>query len=299
VICSHLLGKLLADMASMREESFATAGLQHADDSSKMDEAMGALDVGSSSSSFGVKAAAAKSMAPMGASGEGETLTASSGTIPDIAITPIKSNTSDAAADPDPDDVVGADPEDDDDGGVLHRLCPTYAQDVNSPLRHVRTRIYFTSESHIHSLVNVLRFCHLWGDEVLNEEDGAGGLISDAGQRALQAATELDYMTHLVLRMFENKRLPLDDPGRFRVEVLFSPGAAYDPLAGGGTGRDHVLPVAPRAVMHAGSDGEMSFVSVAFSVSVSVSLSWGGGGGGVTFCAFSVSFFPLGLLFCW
>lgn len=41
------------------------------------------------------------------------------------------------------------------------RLCPTYASDINSPLRHVRTRIYFTSESHIHSLVNVLRFCHL------------------------------------------------------------------------------------------------------------------------------------------
>jgi hypothetical protein len=38
-----------------------------------------------------------------------------------------------------------------------HRLCPTYASDINSPLRHVRTRVYFTSESHIHSLVNVLR----------------------------------------------------------------------------------------------------------------------------------------------
>ena len=44
---------------------------------------------------------------------------------------------------------------------TLHRLCPTYAQDINSPLRHVRTRIYFTSESHMHSLINVLRYCHL------------------------------------------------------------------------------------------------------------------------------------------
>ena len=41
------------------------------------------------------------------------------------------------------------------------RLCPTYATDINSPLRHVRTRIYFTSESHVHSLLNVLRFCQL------------------------------------------------------------------------------------------------------------------------------------------
>lgn len=55
----------------------------------------------------------------------------------------------------------------DGDDQVLHRLCPAYAQDVNSPLRHVRTRIYYTSESHMHSLLNVLRFCHLGG--------GAGG----------------------------------------------------------------------------------------------------------------------------
>ena len=44
---------------------------------------------------------------------------------------------------------------------MVHRLCPEYAPHINSPLRHVRTRIYFTSESHIHSLINVLRFCHL------------------------------------------------------------------------------------------------------------------------------------------
>jgi hypothetical protein len=76
---------------------------------------------------------------------------------------------------------------------TLYRLCPTYAADINSPLRcalaclrgaavgrarspthpcvccaalcfacrHVRTRIYFTSESHIHSLINVLRYSNL------------------------------------------------------------------------------------------------------------------------------------------
>ena len=53
------------------------------------------------------------------------------------------------------------DPEVDEDRRALHRLCPTYAQDINSPLRHVRTRIYFTSESHVHSLINLLRYCHL------------------------------------------------------------------------------------------------------------------------------------------
>ena len=57
----------------------------------------------------------------------------------------------------------GEDPESEVDKETIHRLCPTYATDINSPLRHVRTRIYFTSESHVHSLINVLRFSHLAG----------------------------------------------------------------------------------------------------------------------------------------
>jgi len=57
----------------------------------------------------------------------------------------------------------GEDPEFEVDKETIHRLCPTYATDINSPLRHVRTRIYFTSESHVHSLINVLRFSHLAG----------------------------------------------------------------------------------------------------------------------------------------
>ena len=44
---------------------------------------------------------------------------------------------------------------------TIHRLAPDFATHINSPTRHVRTRIYYTSESHIHSLVNVLRFAHM------------------------------------------------------------------------------------------------------------------------------------------
>ena len=59
----------------------------------------------------------------------------------------------------------GEDPEAEVDKETIHRLCPTYATDINSPLRHVRTRIYFTSESHVHSLINVLRYSHLAGGQ--------------------------------------------------------------------------------------------------------------------------------------
>ena len=42
----------------------------------------------------------------------------------------------------------------------MHQLDHRLADDVRSPLRHVRTRLYFTSESHIHSAFNVLRWGH-------------------------------------------------------------------------------------------------------------------------------------------
>ncbi len=124
-------------------------------------------------------------------------------------------------------------------------------QDINSPFRHVRTRIYFTSESHMHSLLNVLRFSHM--GELVRQAAGSPSAAPDAalmchgrtestkwaapdshshqlchsllfhsstpgspgnegeepllgedGLRVLRACEELDYMTHIVLRMFEN-----------------------------------------------------------------------------------------------
>ena len=39
----------------------------------------------------------------------------------------------------------------------VNRLNPRYSHGVSSPGRHVRTRLYFTSESHVHSLITVLR----------------------------------------------------------------------------------------------------------------------------------------------
>jgi len=37
-------------------------------------------------------------------------------------------------------------------------------QGVKTPARHVRTRLYFTSESHLHSLTNLIRFGGLQDD---------------------------------------------------------------------------------------------------------------------------------------
>ncbi|MEW5317234.1 MAG: hypothetical protein WDW38_008551 [Sanguina aurantia] len=266
------------------------------------------------------------------------------------------------------------------DNETMHRLCPDYASDINSPLRHVRTRIYFTSESHMHSLINVLRYSHhphppnsnaahplahsnsCAGPLVpsspaphmatpsptspcphpqlqqpqqqlqpsahlhlqqhqqqlqppnmqLHEQSqqqqqqqqqqpisssvsspaqqrfhphssqsaaaagggggGGGGspagvdggvscghrtggsqpLLSDEACALLDSIPELDYLTHVVMRMYESKVVPVDHPERFRVEILFSPGSAYSPFEVVSRSHNHVLPIVPRTQLNRG-----------------------------------------------
>ncbi|KAJ7538636.1 hypothetical protein O6H91_11G057700 [Diphasiastrum complanatum] len=127
--------------------------------------------------------------------------------------------------------------DDGDDKETQYRLDPKYAN-VRTPERHVRTRLYFTSESHIHSLINVLRYCHL--DESLQ---GEPGLVTNAALLRIHETKELDYLTHVVLRMYENTAVTLDDPRRFRIELMFSSGAAVSPIEASPRYRDHTLPV--------------------------------------------------------
>lgn len=98
----------------------------------------------------------------------------------------------------------------------VNKLHPLYSRGVLSPGRHVRTRLYFTSESHVHSLLSVFRY---------------GGLLDETQdaqwQRALaylSAISELNYMTQIVIMLYEdNTRDPFSEE-RFHVELHFSPG---------------------------------------------------------------------------
>mmetsp|Transcript_19998 Transcript_19998/g.30056 ORF Transcript_19998/g.30056 Transcript_19998/m.30056 type:complete len:1132 (-) Transcript_19998:526-3921(-) len=87
--------------------------------------------------------------------------------------------------------------------------------------RRIRTRLYFTSESHLHTLLNVLRFC---------ESENIDSPISEEGKRIFAQAKELCYLTQITFRLFEDTNRRLDDPRRYRVEVLFSPGATATPM---------------------------------------------------------------------
>uniref|UniRef100_A0A182KED1 Inositol hexakisphosphate and diphosphoinositol-pentakisphosphate kinase n=1 Tax=Anopheles christyi TaxID=43041 RepID=A0A182KED1_9DIPT len=98
----------------------------------------------------------------------------------------------------------------------VNRLNPRYSYGVSSPGRHVRTRLYFTSESHVHSLLTVLRH---------------GGLLNvltdEQWRRAMDyvsMVSELNYMSQIVIMLYED---PMKDPSseeRFHVELHFSPG---------------------------------------------------------------------------
>ncbi|XVF16572.1 hypothetical protein REPUB_Repub10bG0043400 [Reevesia pubescens] len=145
------------------------------------------------------------------------------------------------------------DQDDDDDKETKYRLDPKYAN-VKTPERHLRTRLYFTSESHIHSLMNVLRYCNL--DESLQEE---ASLVCQTALERLYNTKELDYMSYIVIRTFENTEVALEDSRRLRIELTFSRGADLSPLEmndskAASLHQEHTLPImGPERLQEVGS----------------------------------------------
>eukprot|EP00731_Ephydatia_muelleri_P011804 Em0006g698a len=102
---------------------------------------------------------------------------------------------------------------------IIHRLDARNSEGVVSPDRHVRTRLYFTSESHVHAMANVLKY---------------GGLFEDLdnaawreGLQTISATPELNYMTQIVFLLYEDTQQPPDSPQRYTVSIRFSPGIRH------------------------------------------------------------------------
>ncbi|XP_053487095.1 inositol hexakisphosphate and diphosphoinositol-pentakisphosphate kinase 1 [Ictalurus furcatus] len=99
---------------------------------------------------------------------------------------------------------------------AVNKLHPLYSRGVMSPGRHVRTRLYFTSESHVHSLLSIFRYGGLLNEEKDEQWKQAMDYLS--------AVTELNYMTQIVIMLYEDNNKDPSSEERFHVELHFSPG---------------------------------------------------------------------------
>ncbi|KAF6768484.1 hypothetical protein AHF37_03665 [Paragonimus kellicotti] len=96
--------------------------------------------------------------------------------------------------------------------------CPDcYSKGVASPERFVRTRLYFTSESHLHSLLTCLRYGDL-----------ADVCTDEQWRRAMDyvsSVSEINYLAQIVIMIYEDPTVEPKTEKRFHVELHFSPGA--------------------------------------------------------------------------
>ncbi|CAL8280349.1 unnamed protein product [Gadus morhua 'NCC'] len=103
------------------------------------------------------------------------------------------------------------------DDDTVNKLHPEYSRGVMSPERHVRTRLYFTSESHVHSLLSILHYGPLC-DEAKDDQ-------WKTAMDYLKVVSELNYMTQIVIMLYEDPNKDPSSEERFHVELHFSPGA--------------------------------------------------------------------------
>ena len=83
--------------------------------------------------------------------------------------------------------------------------------------RHIRTRLYFTSASHVYSLFNVLHY-------------NAGGTQINKNRKEFEEIITLHYLSHIVFKLYENLDADDKDPKRFRLEVAMSPGCVMEKI---------------------------------------------------------------------
>ena len=89
--------------------------------------------------------------------------------------------------------------------------------EVKSSWRHIKTRFYFTSQSHLYSLLNTLIY-------------SMNSFLVDNGKKInpIWNVFDLDYCSHIVFRLFENFNVNERSKERFRIEIIVSAGADKD-----------------------------------------------------------------------
>jgi hypothetical protein len=105
-----------------------------------------------------------------------------------------------------------------DENSMLYKLDSSHAEDlqINSLGRCVRTRLYFTSESHLHTILNVFRYPKLDSQHSLSKES----------LEILNNIMNVSYLSQFVIRLFEDRK----DPNKYHCELSFSSGVTDDPI---------------------------------------------------------------------
>ena len=91
--------------------------------------------------------------------------------------------------------------------------------EIKSLKRHVKSRFYFTCASHMYALLNIIGYEY---DKYLIHKN------RKVFQK-LRSISDLDYCSHIIFRLFENLNVDLDNPKRFRLEIIMSSGSSDDP----------------------------------------------------------------------
>ena len=110
--------------------------------------------------------------------------------------------------------------------------------EIKSLKRHVKSRFYFTCASHMYALLNIIG----------NEYDS---LLTHKNKKVfekLKSFSDLDYCSHVIFRLFENLNDDnLDNPNRFRLEIIMSPGSSSDPRT---ANKNHLINVSNWIVLN-------------------------------------------------
>ena len=104
---------------------------------------------------------------------------------------------------------------------TVHVVDPTRAGEraIQSSSRHVRTRLYFTSESHIVSLMNILRFA----PNAMNDIGGGIGIVTTQhGLESISQAHEMNYLSSIVIKLSKKPSKRNEDPQKYKIEIMYN-----------------------------------------------------------------------------